>query len=51
MQYTSQNRTSRDFGSREFTAAAVFTLTLFRRGMIIHGAKYFEDAAASAGQF
>jgi len=35
---------SRDFGSRGFTAAALFTLTLFRRGKIIHGATYFEDA-------
>jgi len=27
----------------QFTAAALFALTLFRRGRIIHGATYFED--------
>jgi len=35
---------SRDFGSRGVTAAAPFTLTLFRRGRMIHGATYFDDA-------
>jgi len=29
----------RDFGSRGVTAAALFTLTLFRRGRIIHGTR------------
>jgi len=38
-------KTKRDFGSRGFTAAALFTLTLFRRGKIIHGATYFRDVA------
>jgi len=41
----SQNRTLHDFGSRGVTAAALTTLTLFRRGRIIHGATYFEDAS------
>jgi len=44
---TNQNRASHDFGSRGFTAAAIFTLTLFGRGRIIYGqqsATYFEDA-------
>jgi len=31
-------------GSRGFTAAALFRLTLFRPERIIHGATYFEDA-------
>jgi len=35
---------SRDCGSRGVTTAAPFTLTLFRRGRIIHGATYFDDA-------
>jgi len=34
----------RDFGSRGVTAAALFTLTLFRRGMIIHDSIYFDVA-------
>jgi len=34
---------SRDFDSRGVTAATLFTPTLFRQGMIIHGATYFED--------
>jgi len=34
----------RDFGLRGFTVAAFFTLALFRRERIIHGATYFEDA-------
>jgi len=33
---TSQNRTLRDSGLRGVTAAALFTLTLFRRGKIIN---------------
>jgi len=32
------------FGSRGFTAMALFTLTLFRHGRRIHGPTYFEDA-------
>ena len=41
---TKQNCASANFGSRVFTAAALCTLTLFRRGRIIHGATYFKDA-------
>jgi len=38
---TSQNHTKRYFGSCGVTAAELFTLTLFRRGKIIHRATYF----------
>jgi len=41
---TSYIRASHNCGSRGVTAAALFTLTLFRRGRIIHEATYFEDA-------
>jgi len=33
-----------NFASRGFTAVALFTLTLFRRGRSIQGVTYFEDA-------
>jgi len=45
---TSQKCARRDFGSRRLTAAELFTLTLLRRGIIIHGATYFKDASQRA---
>jgi len=41
---TSHTRASRDCGSRGVTTASLSPLTLFRRGRIIHGVTYFEDA-------
>jgi len=41
----SKNHALRDFGSRGVMVAALFTLTLFRWGMIIHGVTYFDDTS------